>query len=184
MKQIAFISIIALIISGCGSKSVEQDLTKKEEKKEEKKVVVVPANEKLNKVILIDDTKKVKKDTVEVKEIDFQNDIKSIYFDTDKYSIRDDMQDVAISNYKALNGSKFKKIKLEGNCDEWGSDEYNYALGLKRAKAIKDAMIEFGLDESNFVLVTYGESNPKCNEHKKECWQQNRRVDYIKIDDE
>ncbi len=72
-------------------------------------------------------------------------------------------------------------LKIEGNCDEWGSDEYNFALGLKRAKSAKDALVEEGLDASKITTVSLGESNPKCTAKTEECWQQNRRVEFIEV---
>ena len=70
------------------------------------------------------------------------------------------------------------EIKVEGNSDEFGTDEYNYALGLRRAKAVKDDMVAKGVDPNKIKLVSYGESNPECQEKTQECYQQNRRADY------
>jgi len=69
-------------------------------------------------------------------------------------------------------------IKLEGNCDEWGTDEYNYALGLKRAKTAKDALVADGVDAQKIIMVSFGESNPICTQKNTTCWKMNRRVDY------
>ena len=69
-------------------------------------------------------------------------------------------------------------IKIEGNCDEWGTDEYNYALGLKRAKSVKEALRANGVHGKKMKLISYGESNPVCTEHNKECWAKNRRVEF------
>ena len=183
------------MIGGCAKKPVEQDLTKKQQVKKpiinkvvpasKKPIEVISANKKLKKVIIIDDKQDITKITKaqESEDIDFENEIKSIYFDYNKYDIKDSMQNIAINNYKLIKKSKAKKIQISGNCDEWGSDEYNYALGLKRAKATKDAMVEFGLDKSIFIIISYGESNPVCTSHTKECWSKNRRVDYKKIND-
>lgn len=71
-----------------------------------------------------------------------------------------------------------KNIKVEGNSDEFGTDEYNYALALRRAKAVKDSMIAKGIDPKNIKVVSYGESNPECQDKTKECYQENRRADY------
>ncbi len=70
------------------------------------------------------------------------------------------------------------QIKVEGNSDEFGTDEYNYALGLRRAKAVKDDMVAKGVDPKKIKVVSYGESNPDCEDKTQACYQQNRRADY------
>jgi len=69
-------------------------------------------------------------------------------------------------------------VKVEGNSDEFGTDEYNYALGLRRAKAVKDNMVARGVPAEKIKLVSYGESNPVCQDGTKKCYQKNRRADY------
>lgn len=102
--------------------------------------------------------------------------IKIVYFDFDEFALTQGNMDIALANADSLSSSS-ASIKLEGNCDEWGSDEYNYALGLKRAKAVKDAITSNGIDESRISMVSYGESNPICSEKNKSCWSKNRRVE-------
>lgn len=108
-----------------------------------------------------------------------ESKFETIQFDFDKFVIRTDMQS-KINNNAALakNDASAYNIKLEGNCDEWGSDEYNYALGLKRAKSTKDALVNDGVDAARITMVSFGESNPVCTEQTRECWAQNRRVDF------
>ena len=100
----------------------------------------------------------------------------SIYFGFDQYSIPVDMEQYVAKDASVATGIS-GKIKIEGNCDEFGSDEYNYALGLKRAKAVKDALISHGVPASRMVMVSYGESNPACSDTTDSCYAQNRRVD-------
>jgi len=101
----------------------------------------------------------------------------SLYFDFDSYGISDTMSATVEKNAKVAKGHGANKIKIEGNCDEFGTDEYNYALGLKRAKAVKDALVMQGVPASRLKLVSYGESNPACSAQTDACYAQNRRVD-------
>jgi len=108
--------------------------------------------------------------------------LRSIHFGFDKYKISDEMIPVSNENVSKINKvidlKKNLKVKLEGNCDEWGTDEYNYALGLKRTKSVKNELIKNGIASDNIVVVSYGESNPICTKQTAKCWKQNRRVDY------
>ena len=100
----------------------------------------------------------------------------SVYFDFGDYSISGAMQS-KISADASRAAQTSGKIKIEGNCDEFGTDEYNYALGLKRAKAVKDALSADGIDSGRMVIVSYGESNPVCSSPTDSCYARNRRVD-------
>lgn len=104
--------------------------------------------------------------------------IEHVYFDFDKYNLTADNKAKAVSNASKLSAvSSGTIVKVLGNTDEWGSDEYNYALGLKRATAVKDVLTTNGVT-ANISLVSLGESNPVCTEKTKECWSLNRRVEH------
>lgn len=102
---------------------------------------------------------------------------KSLYFGFGDYSIASSMENRISLNSGIASSNTSSKIKIEGNCDEFGTDEYNYALGLKRAKAVKDSMISKGVDAESMVIVSFGESNPVCSNPTDGCYAQNRRVD-------
>ncbi len=102
--------------------------------------------------------------------------LKSIYFEFGQYSISSDMQERIAQNSNIIKTKS--KIKIEGNCDEFGTDEYNFALGLKRAKVIKDDLMAKGVDENKIVMISLGESTPLCRETTDECYAKNRRVDF------
>ncbi len=107
------------------------------------------------------------------------NRLQPIYFGTDRYDISVTESEKIDTDSNVLNSSIAQNLNvvIEGNCDEWGTDEYNYALGLKRAKTVKDALATAGVDEGRLSIVSFGESKPKCSEHNAECWQENRRAD-------
>lgn len=101
----------------------------------------------------------------------------SIYFGFGDYGISGGMESRINSNAGVANNAGGSQVKIEGNCDEFGTDEYNYALGLKRAKAVKDAIAAQGVNTDKMVIVSFGESNPVCHEPTDECYERNRRVD-------
>ncbi len=100
----------------------------------------------------------------------------SIYFGFGDYGISGAMESNIASNSTVVNNAT-GRIKIEGNCDEFGTDEYNYALGLKRAKSVKDSLVAQGVSASKMVIISYGESNPVCSNPTDGCYSQNRRVD-------
>ena len=104
--------------------------------------------------------------------------IANIYFGFDKYDLAGENKENAVSNASKLAAlSSDTTVKVSGNTDEWGTDEYNYALGLKRANSVKDALVANGVN-ANIALVSLGESSPVCTEKTKACWAKNRRVEH------
>ncbi|MCI5968760.1 OmpA family protein [Helicobacter sp.] len=109
-----------------------------------------------------------------------ENQLQDVFFDFDKFIIRPDMQSVVDNDANVLKSQAMGQltIRIEGNTDEWGTDEYNYALGLKRAVAVKEALVSKGVEEGRTILVSYGESKPTCTAKTKECWAENRKVTF------
>jgi len=107
--------------------------------------------------------------------------IQNIYFDVDQYDITPDKLGIISQNANVLK-SKLKsggKVKIEGHCDATGTDEYNYALGLRRAKATKDALQSNGINPRSITLVSMGESSPACTTSTSAtCYAKNRRVEF------
>jgi peptidoglycan-associated lipoprotein len=104
--------------------------------------------------------------------------IANIYFGFDKYDLAGENKENAVSNASKLSAlNADTTVKVSGNTDEWGTDEYNYALGLKRANSVKDVLVANGV-VANVSLVSLGESSPVCTEKTKDCWSKNRRVEH------
>lgn len=100
-----------------------------------------------------------------------------VLFDFDKYDIRGDMEERVNNSATALKNTG-AKVVLEGHTDSYGSDAYNYALGTKRANAVKNALTARGVNASQIKTVSYGESKPTCTVDTPECNQENRRVEF------
>ncbi len=105
----------------------------------------------------------------------FGQNVKDIYFDYDKYDIRAAEQAALQGDIAFLKDHPSIQFVVEGHCDERGSTEYNLALGDNRAGAVKNALVQGGIDASRITTISYGKERPFCTESNEECWQQNRR---------
>jgi peptidoglycan-associated lipoprotein len=102
-----------------------------------------------------------------------------VYFDFDKYNMRSDQTSRLDQNAKWLKKNPTARIRIEGNCDERGSNEYNLALGERRANSAKDYFTNMGIAPERIETLSYGEERPLCPEHDEECWSKNRRADFV-----
>lgn len=105
-----------------------------------------------------------------------------IHFDYDKAVIRDDAKPVLEANAAWLNRFKTVKILIEGHCDERGTEEYNLALGERRAKAAQDYLIMLGISPDRMRIISYGKSQPLDPGHNEAAWAQNRRDQFLVIE--
>jgi peptidoglycan-associated lipoprotein len=105
--------------------------------------------------------------------------LKSIYFDFDKSFIRDDAKDTMKMNVEWLKANPNAKVRIEGNCDERGTVEYNQTLGQRRAMSAKKYLSNMGISAHRISLISYGKEKPLCSQHEESCWQKNRRDDFI-----
>jgi peptidoglycan-associated lipoprotein len=105
--------------------------------------------------------------------------LQPIYFDFDRSFIRDDAKSVMKANAEWLKANPKTKIRIEGNCDERGTKEYNQALGQRRASSAKKYLTDMGIAAKRISLISYGKEKPVCTEQSEECWQKNRRDDLV-----
>ena len=106
---------------------------------------------------------------------------RSVYYDFDMYSIRDEFQPIVEAHAKFLREHKDLRIRVEGNCDERGSREYNLALGQRRADAIKRALTLLGVPAKQIETVSFGAEKPKAQGSNEEAWAENRRSDIVYV---
>lgn len=107
-------------------------------------------------------------------------DLKPVYFAFDSYTLTKEMFTLVGTNAELLKQDPKRKVILEGNTDAYGSDEYNFALGNKRAIAVRDALIVRGIARDRIETVSFGETKPVCTTgNSRKCRQENRRVDFV-----
>jgi len=104
---------------------------------------------------------------------------RSVYYDFDAYNIKEEFQTLVEAHGKFLLEHKDFKMRIEGNCDERGSREYNLALGQRRADSVKKAMTLLGIPAKQIQTVSYGSEKPKAPGHDEEAWAENRRSDIV-----
>jgi len=102
---------------------------------------------------------------------------RSIYFDLDSYIVKDEFKSVIDAHGKYLASRPDRKVLIQGNTDERGGSEYNLALGQKRADAVRRALAQRGVPESQMEAVSYGKEKPKAMGSTEEAWRENRRAD-------
>lgn len=105
-------------------------------------------------------------------------DQKSVYFDFDKSLIKPEYQDTVQQQVEWMKSHKNDVVTLEGNADERGSNEYNLALGMRRATTVEKVLELAGIPSSRIKDVSYGEEKPRLICHEEKCWHENRRVDF------
>lgn len=101
-----------------------------------------------------------------------------VYFDFDKYNLKDDFKPVlkALSTWLMNNEAA---VLIEGHCDERGTDEYNLALGDRRARTVLNYLKSSGVPGRKLDTISYGEGRPQCRQANEECWSTNRRAHFV-----
>lgn len=103
---------------------------------------------------------------------------KSVYFDYDSSDLKDDAPQIIGGWAQYLSATPSAKVRLEGNCDERGSREYNVALGERRANSVKSALSAKGVSAGQVSVISYGKERPVAVGHDEASYAQNRRVDF------
>jgi peptidoglycan-associated lipoprotein len=104
-----------------------------------------------------------------------------IYYDYDSYNVKEDYLPVMQAHSKFLLAHKEVKLRVEGNCDERGSREYNLALGQRRADSVKRALMLMGVPARQIEAVSFGSEKPKSTNHDEQAYAENRRSDLVYV---
>ncbi|MCE5251201.1 peptidoglycan-associated lipoprotein Pal [bacterium] len=153
--------------NGCSSKKKVVEEPKKE-------VTKAPEEKPAPKPVVKEPERKPVEQPTRIQESAFQ----TVYFDFDKSDIRSDMKGVVTGNAEILNKNNSVKILIEGHCDERGTNEYNMALGQRRADSVKQFFMDYGISSSRLSTISYGEERPAAQGHNETAWSKNRRSEF------
>ena len=124
---------------------------------------------------------KDKESSSQVKSKPFQSneELQDIYFEFNQFGLSPAAEAALRENAQWFKKHPSAKAQLEGHCDERGTNNYNLALGDKRANSAKKLLMTFGIQQSRLITISYGEEKPFCFEGKESCWSKNRRVHFL-----
>lgn len=101
--------------------------------------------------------------------------LRDVFFGYDSWTISDEGRQALVRDAEWIKTNPSAVLKVEGHCDERGTGAYNLVLGEKRAKSVRNYLVELGISASRLSVVSYGKERPFCQEHAESCYQQNRR---------
>lgn len=107
-------------------------------------------------------------------------ELSDIFFDFDRFVIRDKARSGLEANADLLKSQSGEKILIEGHCDERGTSAYNLVLGERRVQAVAQYLQDLGVPSSQMQIRSYGKERPFCTEHSEACWQSNRRAHFTR----
>jgi len=110
-----------------------------------------------------------------------KSELNKIYFDFDSFKLSEPDRSSLAKNADLLKKDSTEKVRIEGNCDERGSDEYNLALGEKRANAAMQYLVTLGIPADRLSVISYGKEKPADPGHDEAAWAKNRRDDFVVI---
>lgn len=113
--------------------------------------------------------------------VEITRQLQPVFYDYNRSDIREDQIQALQNNARVLKQFGAANALIEGHCDERGTDEYNLALGERRAKAAKDYLVSLGIADGRINTISYGESKPFAEGHDDGAWQQNRRAHFVAV---
>ena len=173
MKNIALYLAVAVLAAACASKD-----TKTEAQVDDKSTPVTPPKTATgsDRATGVQPQPKIAGDPLKDPNSPLYKH--SVFFDFDSNAVKDEYRGTITAHSRYLTGDKKDtRIRIEGNCDERGSREYNLALGQRRAEAVKKVMTVLGVQDGRIETISYGEEKPAAMGHDESSWAQNRRAD-------
>lgn len=180
-KYLILLLALGVLYTGCAKRAVT---TQPEQPAQDTQRAVTTAPAKQEDLAKIETqavkTEPQKIESVPVKEAaEKPSGLENIYFDFDKYDIRVDAKPTLKAVSDRLLKNKTMKMLIEGHCDDRGTNEYNLALGERRAKSARDYLVSLGVAKNRLDIISFGEEKPVCTEQTEDCWQKNRRATFV-----
>ncbi len=165
---ILLVLVLALSIVGCGKKKVKVD------DEAERLAAERAAAEAAREAAL---PEREVEPVVPVRPEDIK--LENIHFEYDKYDLTADAKSTLSANARVMMDHPRFSILIEGHCDERGTEEYNLALGEKRALSARDYLVGFGIAKDRISVISYGEEKPLDPRHNDQAWAKNRRAQFV-----
>ncbi len=170
MKKVVLSIAIATLVAACGSQEVKKDVPVADR--------TTPPSQPAQPTT--GQTTPTTQPTITANPLTDPKNIlsqRSVYFDFDSNVVKDEYRALVQAHAKYMVDKKDAKARVEGNCDERGSREYNLALGQRRAEAVKKVMTVLGVQDGRIETVSFGEEKPQDPGHDEAAWAKNRRGD-------
>ena len=105
--------------------------------------------------------------------------LQDVYYEFDSTDLAADARAILTQNADWMKNNPKSRVEVEGHCDDLGSNEYNLALGAKRAQSAKEFLVNQGIAPERLVTISYGKEAPACFEQSEECRLKNRRARFV-----
>jgi peptidoglycan-associated lipoprotein len=170
LRLILLVTLATLLASGCAKKPAPQVV----EVEETPVVTEMPARE----VSGVEERPMMEAPVGERAPEVALAELQRIHFEFDQYVLTPEARDILAANAAYLKANAGEKVRIEGHCDERGSDEYNLALGERRALAAKNYLVSLGIAADRLDVISYGEEMPLDPGGSEEAWAKNRRAEF------
>ncbi|WP_303722661.1 peptidoglycan-associated lipoprotein Pal [Malonomonas rubra] len=177
-RLLLMLFVLTLLVAGCAKKPVAEEAVV-----EEKAEVAVVEEQPTAAIVeeQVDEAAAARaaaEEAARAAEAAARAGLARIHFDFDQYLLTDTAKNILENNAKLLKAAPVVKVKIEGHCDERGSDEYNLALGEKRALATMNYLVSLGVSADRLSIISYGEEMPLDPAKTEEAWAKNRRAEF------
>lgn len=171
---VVFIVGLALFMGGCAQKKVAEEIQSSTQQEQEMKMAQPSGTQG---GVVGETPAKADTEGLENQIAEFENTY--VYFDYDRYTLSPQAKEILKSKAAFLKSHTDMALRIQGNCDERGTTEYNMALGERRARSAQEYLISLGVSKGRITTVSYGEERPVDPGHDENAWSKNRNDQFI-----